>query len=180
MSPRPSITDVRNISNYTDIYRWNLIISSFPLLGSLGGVLPFPSSNEINLRCESLVIPKMQNTKIEVNIRGHKVFQSGTAQYTNTMLLTMVDTVDQVVMNFIKTWRELVWQTRTGISQPKLQQEATIILHQLNSLDQPIYQYTLIGCFLEDFDNGSLTNESNVRRPTVTLSYDYYDDGPIR
>ena len=176
---RPSIENIRQISNYTDAYRWNVIIASWPLFGTLGGLLPWPNSQALNLRCESVMIPKVDNEKIEVNIRGHKVYQSGQATYNNEITLNMVDTVDQVLMNFLKTWRELVWQTRTGVSQPKLTQEATIILHQLNSLDQPIWQYTLYGAWLKDFDNGSLTNESAVRKPTLTLNYDYYDDGQI-
>ena len=179
---RPGIEDIRSISNYTDIYRWNLTFASFPLTGTVGATTAFnafPSSENLNLRCESVAIPNQTNEKITVNIRGQKVHQSGQATYSGSIQLTFVDTVDNVVQDFIRTWRELVWQTRTGVSQPKLSQEATIILQQLNSLDEPIWQYTLYGCFPQGFDNGSMTNASDIRKPTMTLSYDYYEDGSL-
>lgn len=172
---RPTIEEIRNVSNYTDVYRWNLIFASFPVIGTLGNILPWPSSNDLNIRCESTTMPKVTNEKILVNIKGQKVYQSGQATYSSTLQLNFVDTVDVKIQNFFNTWTQVVWQTRTGISQPKLRQEATIILHQLNSLDIPIYQFTLYGCFMTDFDNGSMSSASEVRKPTATLSYDYYE-----
>jgi len=169
------ITELRGVGDYATLYRWNLIFVSFPAVGAAG----FPLTDDLNIRCETAVIPKMSNEKIEVNVRQHKTFQHGKGLYTNSFDLTFTETVDNKIHNFLKAWRELHHGTRTGVSVPKSDLEALIQLQRLDNEDNPVWFYTLHGCFLEDYDLGSLTTDSDIMRPSITLSYDFFDDGPL-
>lgn len=169
------ITQLRGVGDFAPMFRWNLIFISFPAIGAAG----FPLSNDLNIRCESATIPKMSNEKIEVNIRQHKVFQNGKGTYTNSFDLTFVETTNNVIHNFLKVWRELHHGTRSGTSVPKADLEALIQIQRLNNEDKPVWFYTMHGCLLEDYDLGNVGTDSDVMRPSATLSYDFFEDGPL-
>ena len=170
---RPTIDQIRGIGNVTQLFRWNLIFAQFPQ-----GLAAPPASDALNLRCESATLPKLTGTNTEVKIRGHKVNQPGIHNYSGTIQLTFVETVDNTIHNFLKAWREICWQTRTGIQLPKNQVEAVVLLQRLNQQDVAIWEYKLIGAFLSDYEpGGTLNNDgSDPLKPALTLSYDLIDD----
>ena len=169
------ITEVRGLDDFAPIYRWNLVFIAFPV----AGIAAQPLSDDLNLRCESTTLPKMSNEKIEINVRNHKVFQHGKGTYTNSFDLTMLETVNNTISAFLSGWQELHHQVRTGTSVPKKDLEALIQIQRLNNSDEAIWQYTMHGCFLEDYDLGSLGVDSDIMRPTMTLNYDFFDQGPL-
>jgi hypothetical protein len=173
---RPTIDQVRGIGNVTQLFRWNLILAQFP-----AGLAAPPQSEQLNLRCESSTIPKMTGTDTEVNIRGHKVRQPGLYQYNGNIQLTFVETVDNTIHNFLKAWREICWQTRTGVQLPKNQVEAVILLQRLNQQDQAIWEYKLIGAFLQDYEPGGTLDSQgqDPLKPSLTLSYDLFEDSAL-
>lgn len=169
--PRVNIDQLRSIGNVAVPYRWNLEFSAFP-----AGIAT--QSEALNLRCESVELPKLSSAgKIEVNIRGNKVLQQGIMNYSNTFSLVFYETEDSVVHEFLRQWRELVWQSKTGVQVSKADYEAVILLTRLNHADEPIWEYKLVGCFLEDFDLGTLDGAtSDAMRTTMNLSFDYFVD----
>lgn len=169
------ITELRGVGDFATLFRWNLVFISFPAVGAAG----FPIADDLNIRCESATLPKMSNEKIEINIRNQKIFQHGKGTYTNTFDLTFVETVDNKIHNFFRAWRELTHGTRTGASVPKADLEALIQIQRLDNAQDAVWQYTMHGCFIEDYDMGSLSTDSDVIRPTLTLSYDFFDDGEL-
>lgn len=169
------ITEVRGVSDFATTFRWNLIFLSFPAVGAAG----FPLTDDLNIRCESATLPKMSNEKIEINMRQHKVFQQGKGTYTNSFDLTFIETIDNKIHNFINAWQQLHHQDRTGTSVLKSDLEALIQIQRLDNEDNAIYQYTLHGCFLEDYDLGQMGTDSDVMRPTMTLSYDFFTQSPL-
>jgi len=174
---RVNIDNVRSLPDFATTFRWNFIMAQAPLIGAAG----FPLSADLDLRCESAELPKATNQKIEINIRGHKVFQPGITNFTNTISLTFAETVDNRISIFLKAWRELIWSFKSGSSFSKSDVEATIILQRLNSQDEPIFNYTLYGCFLEDEEAGGTLDgaSSDILRPVAVLSYDYAQDTPL-
>ena len=147
-----------------------------PLIGALA----FPLAEDINLRCESIEVPQSTNQKIEVQIRGHKIFVPGIQDYNNTMTLTFTETDDAFIRKLLKAWRELMWGSATGSSFNKSEVEATLQLTMLNNKDQPTFEYIIYGCFLEAADLGTLDSSGNdILRPSMTLSFDYFVDRPI-
>jgi len=171
---RPTIDDIRSISDFATMYQWNLIFSVFP-----SGLNTPPDSEVMNVRCISSDIPKLTNQPIEVSIRGHKIKQAGIHNYSGTITLTFIEAVDNVISDFLREWRELMWSVKEGAQVTREQCEAQITIQRLNRQNEPIWQYDLVGCQLEDYDptGGSLSGDGNdVLKPTMTIGYDYFED----
>jgi hypothetical protein len=169
-----TIDQLRSMQDFAKTYKWDLQFLTLPVVGPFA----FPVSQAMNLRCESTEIPTVNNQKIEVELRGHKVRQPGISDYVGTLTLNFTETVDNTVHNFFKAWREVIWETRTGRSFSKAQSTATIKITRLNNQDEPIWDYVIYGCFPEAFEMGSLDSASEIMRPALTLSYDYFTDAP--
>lgn len=169
---RPTIDQVRQMGDFLTMYRWDVTING-PL-----GVQGIPSSDKLNFRCETSEIPKINGQSMEINVRGHKVKQPGIYTYDNIYTLTFVETTDAVLHTFVKQWREALWATKTGISAaPKNQLQGEIILRQLDNQDKGVWEYVLRGVYIESYDFGSLDGSaSDSQKPTVTFSYDYFED----
>jgi hypothetical protein len=168
--------ELRSLGDYATLWRWNLIFASLPAVGIPG----VAASQPINLRCESVELPKKTNQKIEVPIRGHKIFQPGISDYSGAITVTLTETEDNLVSNLIQGWHQLVFATRSGESFSKADVEATILIQRLNAQNEAIYQYSVRGAWLEDYDLGTLDgNSSDIMRPSMTLSYDFFTEIPL-
>lgn len=173
---RINIEELRAQRDYAQVTKWSLDFVTLPAVGAFG----FPASEALNLRCESIELPKASNQKFEVMIRGQKTLHSGIMDYGNTVTMTFVETVDNTVFNLVKAWRELCWSSRQGQAFPKRDLEATILLTLLDNQDNARAKYTMYGCFYESDDFGTLDGStSDAMRPSLTLSYDYYVDAPL-
>lgn len=169
---RPTIEQLRGLGDFQTLYRWNLELSSPP------SAIAAPPTEDLNLRCETTELPKMSNQSIPINIRGHRIKQPGIGEYTGTLTLTFTETVNNTIKTFLKNWREAIWSTETGVWLGDINSlKAEIKIIQLNSQDNGVWEYLLVGCYLEDYDLGQLTGDgSDIQRPSMTVSYDYYKD----
>jgi hypothetical protein len=168
---KPSIENLRGIGDVASVYRWNMSFSKSP---SVDG---FPSSEDINLRCESVTLPSISIEPVTIQIRGHKVFQPGIIDYGGTFSLTIIETIDNKISDMIKGWREACWEVDTGKGKPKADIEANIKLERLDNEDNTIWTYELIGCWLQSVDGLTLdSTTSDPMRVTLTLQYDYYKE----
>jgi hypothetical protein len=175
MTVRPTIDQVRSVADYATVYNWYVMFTTPP-----PAMANPPEIGEPNLRCESIDLPNMTDQKVTVQIRGHQVFQSGIHTYNNQLVLNFVETVDNAVKTWIKNWREICWATQTGKHVTKADAEGIIQLHLLDREDNPIWEYTLIGCFLEDYTMGTIDGStSDAMKPSMTLSYDYFKDNAL-
>ncbi|QIG71457.1 tail tube protein [Rhizobium phage RHph_TM39] len=173
---RPTIENVRNVGDWATTVNWNLTFVTFPR--ALARTVTF---QDLNLRCESTDIPKSTGTSTEIMIRGHRVKQPGLYLPSGTITLTMNESVDNKISTFIRNWREICSETKTGVQQEKSQVECMIKIERLNRRDVPIWEYNLLGCYLEDYDaGGQLQGQSaDILKPTLTISYDYFEDTPL-
>jgi len=171
-----NMDQLRALPDYAQMTKWNVTFVTLPVIGLLG----FPLSEALNLRCESIEFPKASNQKFEVMTRGHKTLHSGIMDYGNTMTLTFIETVDNTVFKLIKAWREVCWSTRQGRAFSKKDIEATILIELLDNQDNTRAKYTVYGCFYESDDSGTGdASSSDAIKPTLTLSYDFYTDSPL-
>lgn len=165
---RPTQDQVR-MREYATMYQWNLYFTSFPNVGS------YPATEDLNLRCLTAELPNFTDQKIKTTIRGHSTHQSGIKEYTSTLTLTFVETIDNTIAELLREWEEACTESNTGVHSKKADVEAVIVIERLDREDNPIYRYTLVGCFLETFEEGTLDGEaSETLKPTITISYDRY------
>lgn len=172
-----SIDQLRALPDYAQVTKWDLNFLTLPAIGPLAGLV----SEALNIRLESVEIPKATIQKFEVMIRGHKTLQPGIIDYGNSMTLTFTETVDNTIMKLVKGWRELMWSSRQGRSFPKKDLEATLLLSLYDNEDKLRAKYTIYGCFYESDDFGTLDGStSDAIKPSLTLSFDYFVDAPLR
>lgn len=170
---RPSVENIRSRGNFTQIFRWSVSFEKLPQGVSV-------NQDAINFQAESHTVPTKTITSTEIQIRGNKVRQPGIAEYNSPITLTLMETVDNVIANFVKAWHNLCWQATngsTGIQEDKSNLEATILLVRLNNKDVPIWTYKLVGCILEGVEWGDLdAATSDPMKPALSIAYDYFED----
>lgn len=171
MTIRPSIEQIRVLTDFVTSYQWYLRFDSFPR-----AVQGAPSASNLNMRCISSEVPVLNDQPLETSIRGHKVWQPGIHTYTQSITLTMAENIDMLVNEFMMKWREACWKTGTGRHSSKDDVECQITLVRLNRQDQPIWNYHLVGCFLSEYTQDTLGTENALFRPTMKLNYDYFTD----
>ncbi len=170
---RIQVDKLRNM-DFQSVYRWTMQFAKWP-------AVDHPDNEELNLLCESVTLPKLTGSSTEIKIRGHKVKQPGMYDYSGQITLNFVETVDNKILTFLRNWREAVWPTKGEKGALKTADvKANILLSLLNREDEPNYKFELIGCFLEDFDLGTIDGSSNeAMKPSIVLSYDYFKDGVV-
>ena len=170
---RPTIENLRSLGDFATLFRWNLTFAQFP-----GAVASPPDLVDLNLRCESTTLPKGSQAMVETNIRGHKKRSNGIFSYEGSITFAFVETVDNLVAQFIKDWREAAWVPKTGVSAPQSELEAIILIQRLDNEDNAIWEYKLTGCCLEDNDAGGTLDgsTSDHLKPGMTISYDYFEE----
>lgn len=174
--PRPSVNEIRGVGNFAKLYQWNWILETPPSAGNFAA-FGANGGTPLNLRCESVELPKLTGESIITSIRGQKIKEPGIYTYAGTQTFIFVETVDNIVSNFLREWRELCWQAVTGIQEAKADVEAVVKIQRLNSTDDPVFEYKMTGCFLEDFDLGTLDGTtSDVFKPNMIMSYDFFED----
>jgi hypothetical protein len=169
MTKRVSLSEIRGIGDFATSYQWYVTVQR-------AAGANFPTAPEINLRCVSSEVPLLKDAPIETSIRGHKVWQPGIHNYTQSITLTMAEAIDMKINQWIKDWREACWQSFTGIHKLKSEVEAAITLVRLNRQDQPIWKYHLVGCFLSDYTQDTLGTENSTLKPTMVINYDGFTD----
>jgi len=169
-----NVDDLRALPDYAPVFRWNLNFITLP-----SGLADAPSSEDINVRCETTEVPKATNQSIEVITRGHKIKQPGITDYTNTLTFTFVETVDNAIHNLLRSWQELVWETRSGNSVQRSELTGKILLQRLDNTNKAIWQYTIFDAYLEDHDMGTLDSSSEVMRPSMTVSFNFFESSSI-
>jgi hypothetical protein len=172
---RISLSDIRGLPDYAEVYRWKIQFLQLPSVGVAG----FPLSQALDLRCESTAVPKLNNEKITIENRGHQTRRAGRSVYSENISMTFQETVDGSIHKFLKGWRELIWSTRGGVSRPQTDIEAVIRLELLDKEDKPYWQYILYGVWLEDYTPPELTAANDIIRIPVTFSLDFFTDSPL-
>jgi hypothetical protein len=174
---RPDLETLRQLGNFTQLFRWFVEFEKFPNL------VPGPGSDAINWRAESISIPKLNPMSTEYIIRGQKIKQPGIGDYENTITLTCMETVDNIISQYIHDWREVCWETNngsTGKTHYKSEIEAIMRITRLDNMDAPIWAYKLIGCYLETSEPGGDLDgsTSDPLKPNLVISFDYFNDFP--
>lgn len=173
---RPTLDQLRHAGDFATTVHWDV---SFPTLPN--GLRGLVSSEYLNLRCESTDVPKATNMPIEIAVRGHFIKQPGLTRPSGQINLMFYDTVDSRVSEFIRLWREICYETNTGIQTARVDAQAVVLLNRRDRQDRIIWNYELHGVFLEDYDPGGQLQSQSAEaiRPSMILSYDKFIDKKI-
>jgi hypothetical protein len=116
-------------------------------------------------------------------IRGHTVEQAANAEYDREITLTFAETDDNFIVNLMRGWEQVAYQTRTGDGNDKSGIQAVLKLTRLNARNEPVYQYLLKGCQpgnpneIPNLGNGDGGGE--IIKPEWQIKYDYWEGSPI-
>lgn len=169
MSLRPSIENLRDLQHHQALYDWGIQFISLP------SILTGFTSADLNTRCQTATIPRKSFENIPINLRGHRVFQHGIVNYGNELNLTIYETQDSKVQDFLKAYTNMQWTPITGSQVPKSLNQCAFLLTLLNSENEPTYQYTIIGAWLESYaPSGDLGSESQVLSWNCNFRFDYW------
>lgn len=170
MSLRPSLEEFRQLGQHMTTYNWGIQFLGLP--SALTGF----SSADLNTRARSTTLPSRSIEPIELRLRGHKAFQPGMVNYGNTLSITLYETIDTKVQDFLNAYTDLLWTPVIGTSVPKLSNQCSFLLTLLDSEDKAVKYYTIIGAWLQDFKpSGDLQSDSStVLEYNAIFQYDYY------
>lgn len=169
MSLRPSIAEVQALQHHQALYDWGIQFINLPSM-----ITGFTSA-DLNTRCQSATLPRKSFENIPINLRGHKVFQHGTINYGNELTLTLYETQDSKVQDFLNAYMNMQWTPITGSQVPKSLNQCAFLLTLLNSENSPVYQYTILGAWLESYTpSGDLGSDSAVLSYTTNWRFDYW------
>ena len=169
MGLRVSIDELRSLGHHQSLYDWGIQFISLP------SILTGFTSADLNTRCQSANLPSKSFDNIPIRLRGHEVFQHGIAHYGNELNLTLYETQDSKVQDFLKAYTNMQWTPITGSQVPKSLNQCAFLLTLLNSENEPTYQYTIIGAWLESYNpSGELGSESQVLSWQTRWRFDYW------
>lgn len=172
--PRPTLDQVRT-NEYAVVYMWNFEFGVVP--PCLQGYLP--SDQKLNILCSTAGLPKATNMPTDIRVRGHRHKQPGIMEYSTTIVINFLETVDNEISEMIWNWREACWASNTGTSWLTNDVVGEIVLTRTDRQENDIWWYILKGTYLEDYDYSSELSDSSpdALKFALTISYDYFTEG---
>jgi hypothetical protein len=162
-----NINNIRELDDYAPLYKWDISIPKAP------EAVSFPTDEQINIRCTSAEMPKSVDETVEVPLKEFTDRIPGKQIPEGTLTVIFVETIDNVISNWLRTWRLAVGDPETGIQKPRKEVIADILFTRRDREGNPIYAYKAIGCYISDYDpvGGELGSDSEVVRPSLTITY---------
>lgn len=170
---RINIEQIRALGDPVTTYNWDLEFITIPAM------LTFNSS-DINIRCESVGIPKVNGESLSVRIRGlPPVNYPGLYTPDQSWTMNMIETEDRVGSLMIQQWQNACYNFVNGTGLPKAQIEAQIKITQLDKQNNSGMWYLLHGAYIENGQAGDTLQGSaaEIIRPQITFKYDYFEQG---
>ena len=134
---------------------------------------------DFNFRAVDVTLPDVSMEAIEVKIRSFKIYQPG-MKYSKEgdITINLLATEDMFVHRLFKEWQDLVVGDGYVIPNRDVW-KTSMVIHQLDSKDEIIWEYYAGGIFPTVFTYGDLTADSaEPQQMTIGLSYSFYKDGP--
>lgn len=170
MSLRPTIDDVRALGHLQTTYDWGIQFFNLP------SVLTGFTSAELNTRCSTASLPSRKFDEIPIPLRGHKAMQHGIVDYGNHIDLTLYETTDSKVQDFLAAYANMQWTPITGSQMPKTLTQCCFLLTLLDSENNPTFQYTIVGAWLQSYQpsGGLQSGSSDLLTFNCTFTFDYF------
>ncbi|MGP1493864.1 MAG: hypothetical protein ACTTIS_00740 [Streptobacillus sp.] len=173
---RPKLNQIRALGDFADNVHWYIQFTTIPSGVDL-------NSDDINLRCESVAIPKRDGTKVSVQVRGlPPVHQPGLYIPDGEFTVTLFETVNNKISKGIQQLVEMNYTQGEGKAKTKADVEFGVRLVRMDREHNEIYEYTFMGVFLDKYEPGGELGSSgaDVLKPTMTFSYDDFSEKALR
>ena len=173
---KPSIQQLQEL-NPIRLNDWNIRIVKFPDGVDTGGLTP----DDFNIRARSTGLPETNITPLEINVRGLKVKVPGDGTPNGEFSVTVVESVDQKVINFITNWRLAAFNPETGERKPPKELRGELMIELLDPSLKPIRRFRLFGVWPQTITYGELAGDpdAGAMEPSITFSFDYYKEEAV-
>ena len=170
MSLKPTIEQLRGLGHHQTTYDWGIQFISLPSL--ISGF----TSSDLNTRCTTANVPEMSIEEMPLTLRGHKAFQHGIPNYGNKLTLTLYETADSKVQDFLNAYMNMQWMPVTGVQVPKSLNQCAFLLTLLDSQHKATRYYTIIGAWLQSYQPGGnlQSSASEVLSYNCNFTFDYF------
>ena len=172
---KPGIDNIRGFGEIQRSYNWGISFTgTAPIWGKAAGI----SANKQLYKCTSVQLPTIATTMLDINIRGVRLKQPATVNYSGDMMVTFVENEAAEVRQMLAVWANAQWDCATqtksvGTSQNNngLGVGATMMLYHLSTDGQiATAKYELQRCFLKDYTIPKLSSDSSNMEITATIS----------
>lgn len=165
---RPSLQDVRGLTDPLLSYNWNLIIPSIP-----GG----GSSKGLSIRCMNTPLPGMSVDYIPVALHGVVVTYAGMQQWSHQLQVTYLEDRSMATRNTIKGWLETARNTKQNAGTEKATYATNAKLELMDDIPNVIKTVNLVGVYPLDLGDGQLDGgRSDIVPIPVRFAFDYTFD----
>ena len=169
MSLKPTIDNLRDLGHHATTYDWGIQFISLPSL-----ITGFTTA-DLNTRCFSTQVPRRQINTIPIELRGHRIFQHGTIDYGNTLNISLYETVNNKVSDFLDAYMSIQWTPISGAQVPKSLNQSSFLLTLLDSEQNARKYYTIIGAWLQGYNEVELqSGDSGIITYQTTWQFDYF------
>jgi hypothetical protein len=169
--------NLSQISSLPDIIKnskWNARFSKMPAVSGF-------TSTDVDLRAVTMDVPKASVGVIETTIRENTIRTPGRKTYSQTLTLTLLETVDAKTMEFIRQWRELCNEYNTNKIASRNSREATILLYLCDDTWSDAWSWKIDRAWLSDYTLPQLGDGSSPEaiKPSLTLAYTSFLDNKL-
>jgi len=173
---KPTIQDLQEL-NPIRMNDWNIIFTKFPDGVDAGPLAPA----DFNLRARSTGLPETTISPMEVNIRGLRVRIPGDGTPNGEFNVTLVESVDQKVIDFLRNWRVAAFNPETGERKAPKELRGEMLITLLAPDLKPIRRFRLFSVWPSNVTLGELQGDPDAgpMEVTITFSFDWYKEEPV-
>ena len=171
---KPGIDKIRGFGEIQRSYNWGISFTgTAPIWGKAAGI----SSNQQLYRCNSVSLPTISTTMLDVNIRGVRMKQPATVNYSGDMTVTFVESESAEVRQMLAVWANAQLDCATETVSAGLAHDdgsglaVNMMLYHLSADGETATaKYRLDRCFLKDYTIPKLSSDSSSMEITAVIS----------
>lgn len=168
-----NLSQINSLPDILKNTKWNVRFSKMPRISGF-------SSSDIDLRAVTMDVPKATTGIIDVSIRENTIRVPGRKTYSQTVTLTLVETIDAKTMEFLRQWRELCSEYNTNKVASREDREATLLLFHSDDQWKDVWKYQINRAWLSDFTPPQLGSaDPSAYQIPMVLAYTSFIDNKL-
>ena len=136
-----------------------------------------PGSELISFKAQTAQLPGVGSTDMDLFYQGETVKYAGTVEYEHTWTLQVAESEDGGVIDFLSTWRALIYEQITGLSGSPGVYKKPITVQALKGDKSSWLSYLIKGCYPKNIDPVDLDryNNSEAWKWNITFNFDAWN-----